>query len=210
MEKNSLTPKELEAIRHIRNALVHRGQAPSVRELQAALGYRSPRSASDILERLLDRGIVRRRGDGRLQLIHDPEEERGHARTVDVPIVGAVPCGPLLLAEENVEASVPVSVRLARLPHRYFLLRASGDSMNEAGINDGDLVLVRQQATAENGDRVVALVDGEATIKQFHRGREAVLLRPKSTNKKHKPIVLSEDFVIQGVVVSTVPRVTAE
>ena len=210
MAKNPLSPKELEAVRHIRNALMHRGQPPSVRELQAMLGYRSPRSAAEILEQLQRKRVVRRRADGKLQLIHDAEDERQHARTVDVPIVGSAPCGTPLLAEENIDSMIPVSVRLARPPHGYFLIRAVGDSMNEAGINDHDIVLVRQQVTAENGDRVVALIDGEATIKEFHRGSDVVILRPKSSNRDHKPILLTEDFQIQGVVVSAIPRLEEE
>jgi len=79
--------------------------------------------------------------------------------------------------------------------------------MNKAGINDGDLVLVRQQATASNGERVVALVDHEATIKHFHREGNIVVLRPNSTEQRHKPIILSDTFLIQGVVISTFPNV---
>ena len=77
--------------------------------------------------------------------------------------------------------------------------------MNKSGINDGDLVLVRQQTTAEEGERVVALINDEATIKHFHKDGELVVLRPNSTDKRHKPIVLSDDFMIQGVVVATLP-----
>ena len=77
--------------------------------------------------------------------------------------------------------------------------------MDEAGINDGDLVLVRQQASAENGDKVVALIDDAATVKEFHREREAVILNPRSHNTEHKPIVLTDNFIVQGVVTSVLP-----
>jgi repressor LexA len=77
--------------------------------------------------------------------------------------------------------------------------------MNEAGINSDDLVLVRQQQDADNGDRVVALVDGEATIKEFHRTPDAVALRPRSNDNRYQPIIVTEDFQIQGVIVSVVP-----
>lgn len=205
MDDKPLTQKEVEAIRHIRNSLVHNGKAPSVRELQKLLGYRSPRSAADILDRLAERGIVRRRLGGKLQLLEQPDDDQQHARTVDVPLIGSVACGVPIMAEENVEAMMPVSVRLARPPHRYFLLRAVGDSMDEAGINDNDLVLVRQQNDADNGDRVVALIDSEATVKSFCRTADAVVLTPKSANKHHRPIVLTDDFLIQGVVIATIP-----
>ena len=123
-----------------------------------------------------------------------------HAKTVNVPLVGSVPCGTPVFAEENIEGVFPVSTKLARKPHRYFLLRAIGDSMNQKGIQDGNLVLVRQQQSAENGDRVVALIDEEATIKEFHRTSNAIILRPRSTNKRHHPIILTDDFQVLGVV----------
>jgi repressor LexA len=205
MAAHMMAHRELEAVRHIRNGLAHHGRAPSVRELQKALGYRSPRSVSDILERLAERGIVRRRADGRLQLLKDIQDEPSHARTVGVPLLGAAPCGYPLLAQENCECMIPVSVNLARPPHRYFFLKAVGDSMTEAGICDGDLVLVRQQPTAETKEIVVALIDDEATIKEFHRLSGVVVLKPRSRDSRHRPIVLSEDFQIQGVVVTAIP-----
>lgn len=78
--------------------------------------------------------------------------------------------------------------------------------MTEAGIDDGDLVLVRQQQTAASGEVVVALIDDEATIKEFHRAPKVVLLRPRSGNPAHRPVVLTHDFQVQGIVVATVPK----
>lgn len=205
MENPDLTEKEIEALRHLRNALVHEGHSPSVRELSAKLGYASPRSAFLILNSLIEKGWLYRRASGSLQLRQDLPEKRSNARTVDVPLLGAVPCGAPMFAEENIEARIPVSVSLARPGGKYFLLRAHGDSMDEAGIHDGDLLLVRQQPHAENGNRVVALINDDATVKEFHRERGVVVLKPRSRNKKHKPIVLNEDFIIQGVVVSVLP-----
>jgi len=76
--------------------------------------------------------------------------------------------------------------------------------MNQAGINDGDLVLVRQQATARHGDIVVALIDDEATIKEYTSTGSAVVLKPHSSNPSHRPIILTRDFCVQGVVVTTI------
>ena len=78
--------------------------------------------------------------------------------------------------------------------------------MNQTKINDGDLVLVKQQPTANEGDKVVALIDDKATIKEFHRAQNMIILKPKSSNKKHKPIILTEDFQVQGVVIATIPN----
>jgi len=201
-----LNQKEAEAIRQIRNWIMHKGGMPSVRELMAALGYKSPHSASLIIKSLIQKGFLKKRPDGDLQLIKNPEESTSHALTINVPLVGTIACGGPILAQECIEGYIPVSVNLARPGKKYFLLKAKGDSMNRAGINNGDLVLVRQQQSAENGDLVVALIDNEATIKEFYRSKQVVILKPKSKNKKHKPIILTENFQVQGVVVTTIPN----
>ena len=207
MRNQLLSDKELEAIRQIRNSLMHRGRMPSVREMMTSLGYRSPRSASVLMKKLMSKRILRRKPNGSYQLVDNLHDDTMRAQTVDIPLVGTVACGTPVLAEENIEGMIPVSTKLAKSPHRYFLLKAEGDSMNEKGINDGDLVLVRQQLTAHNGDMIVALVDDEATIKEFYRLGDIIILKPKSTNKQHKPIVLTKDFQIQGVVVTAIPNV---
>jgi len=174
--------------------------------LAAELGFSSARSAVVIIERLIAAGYLKRReSDRMLQLLKIPDDAKDKESTVEVALVGSAACGVPLLAIENIEAMVPVSTRLARPGQKYFLLRASGDSMNEAGIQDDALVLVQQQGTAEDGQLVVALIDDEATIKELRRSRDAVVLVPRSSTKKHKPIVLRRDFRVQGVVVATLP-----
>jgi len=207
MQTTAVTNKELEAIREIRNSLMHVGRIPSMRELMSSLGYRSPRSASLIVDKLIKKGVLRRKEDGGLQFVKSLGDDTTRAQTVDVPLVGMVSCGAPMLAEENIQAKIPVSTKLAKPPHHYFLLKAKGDSMNLKGINDGDLVLVRQQTTARNGDAVVAFINDEATIKEFYSAGETVVLKPRSKNKQHQPIVLTKDFQIQGVVITAVPKV---
>ena len=202
-----ITNKELEAVREIRNSLMHAGRIPSMRELMSSLGYKSPRSASLIVDKLIKKGVLRRKEEGGLQFVKNLGDDTSRAQTVDVPLVGMVSCGVPILAEENVQAKIPVSIKLACPPHRYFLLKAKGDSMNQERINDGDLVLVRQQTTAKNGEIVVALIDDEATIKEFHTAGETVVLKPRSRNKEHKPIVLTKDFQVQGVVITAIPKI---
>lgn len=205
MKTKTLKPNESDALRRIRNRFAHHGKAPTVRELMTALGYKSPRSAALIIDSLIRKGFLKKRPDGELQLIRHEEDIVNHARTIDVPLVGTVPCGLPIFAEENIEAFFPVSVSLARPGSRYFLLRTKGDSMDDAGINDGDFVLVRQQPMADNGNLVVALIDNEATIKEFRRTKDAVILRPRSSNPNHQPIILTSDFQIQGIVVKAIP-----
>ncbi|MCK4344522.1 MAG: repressor LexA [Bacteroidales bacterium] len=198
--------KEFKAIRVIRNYLMNHGYIPSVRKLQIELGYKSPRSAAIVIENLVKKGILKKKEDGGLQLILHKSvlDSSDRAETIDVPLVGTVLCGTPIFAQENIEAYIPVSVKLAKPSNKYFLLSAKGDSMNEKGINDGDLVLVKQQQTAENGDNVVALIDDEATIKEFLHKGSTIVLQPRSTNRKHQPIILTSDFRIQGIVITSI------
>lgn len=137
----------------------------------------------------------------------ETEPETGRVKSpisipvVSVPLVGSAPCGNPLLGEENVEEYIDVPKSKIKPGFNYFILRAEGDSMNLAGINDGDLVLCRQQLKADTGDRVVALLGDNVTIKVYGPREEGVrLLQPKSSNKSHLPITPGEGDSVQGVV----------
>jgi len=205
MSEEQLSVKAREALRYIRNAIMHSGKAPSVRDLMNGMSYKSPRSATLLLSELEAAGFLERKEDGGYRMLKDLKSEYA-IQTVQVPLVGTVTCGAPILAQENIEALVQVSIALAKPGNKYFMLKAKGDSMNAAGINDGDLILVKQQPTAENGQQVVALIDDEATVKEFRYSGNLVTLLPRSSNKKHQPIILTDDLVIQGVVVATIPN----
>lgn len=196
--------KDLQAYGFIRDSIVRTGVTPSLREIGRIVGYGSPRSAQLLLERLVKKGLIKRT-NGVIHLSRRKAHKESE-KTIEVPLVGSVPCGSPNLAEQDPEALVEVSTKIARPGHLYFFLRAKGTSMNQAGINPGDLVLVRQQSTAERGDRVVALINDEATIKRFHREGNAVVLKPDSNDTSHRSIVVSEEFSIQGVVVASLPE----
>lgn len=159
-----------------------------------------------MLKRLAIRGLLRYEA-GEISMSEEASAASPH--TVDVPVVGSVACGLPSLAEQDPEGWVRVSTRMAPAGHTFYLLRARGTSMNAARIpiNPGELVLVRQQAHANPNDLVVALIDNEATIKEFSRQGQHVVLRPRSTDPEHKPIVVTDDLVIQGVVVDVIPDV---
>ena len=205
MDNIILTDKEKDAVRSMRSFLMHNGRMPSVRELMSFMKYKYPRSISLLFEQLTRKGILKRKSDGKVQLVNNNDKIGSNAQTVGVPLLGSVPCGTPNFAEENIVAVYPVSIKLARPPYKYFLLRARGDSMDKKGINDGDLVLVKQQQTAKNGDSVVALIDSESTIKEFHKTDNAIILKPQSKNDDHKAIILTRDFQVQGVVISILP-----
>lgn len=202
---DGLSIKQSEAIRHIRNWISHRGKTPSIRDLMAELGYKSPRSVQDILEQLSEKGIIKKFGSGEYQLIRDPQFDSSHIQTVNIPVIGNIAAGLPILAEENIECYVPVSISLTRTGGKYYLLRVKGDSMNAVGINEDDFVLVRQQIHANSGENIVALIDDEATIKEYHPKENVVILQPRSTNPANKPLIINRDFQIQGVVVASVP-----
>jgi repressor LexA len=196
--------RDLEGLAFIKKTVRMKGISPSLRDIMRAVGYNSSRSAALLIERLVNSGLINYE-NGRILLVRDAADFGEN--TVSVPLVGSVACGAPSLAEQQIEAEIRISTQIARPGAKHFLLRAVGDSMNEAGIIDGDLVLVRQQPTARPGDIIVALVDDEATIKYFHPERGHVVLRPKSSNPKWKPIIVSGDLRIQGVFVTVIPDV---
>ena len=207
MSEESLSIKAREALRHIRNWLMQYSRVPSVRDLMNKMEYKSPRSAVLLMEELEQSGFLEKKDDGSYRLIKDLDTVNS-TQTVSIPLVGIVTCGIPILAEQNIEAMIPVSTSLLRPGSKYFLLRAKDDSMDKAGINDGDLILVKQQPVAENGDKVIALIDDEATVKEFHRTGDVITLLPRSTNSKYQKIIVSSDFQIQGIVAATISKIT--
>jgi repressor LexA len=206
MGNENITPKEKALLNELRHHLKMKGESPSVRTLMTALGYKSPRSVTFLLDNLAEKGVIKRKENNELRIIPQKEETADSTETVSIPLVGAVACGSPIFAEENVEMTIPVSKQLAPSADQYFFLRAQGDSMDEKGINDGDYVLIKQQDAARNGELVVALIDDDATIKEYREEYGAIVLKPHSTNPEHKPIILNRDFRIQGVVVTSISK----
>lgn len=176
---------------------------PTLRSISEGLWYKTPRSAQIIVNILVDKGYLIRWVDGKIMPWR--EDTIVGSTTIEVPLIGSVACWKPIFAEENIEAKIPVSTTIARPPYKYFFLRAKGDSMNQKGINDGDLILVKEQHSANDRDIVVALIDDEATVKELREFEGYVALMPHSTNDKHKPIILHEDFLVQGIVTKSFP-----
>lgn len=128
--------------------------------------------------------------------------------TVRIPLVGSAPCGEPLLGENNIEEMIIVDKNKIKPGTKYFIVKAVGDSMNKAGINEGDLVLCRYSEKGETGDRVVALLNGEnVTIKIYDKKDGKRILLPKSTNNIHKPIIPSEGDIVQGIVQEVIKKI---
>ena len=199
-----LTKKQQEVLHYIQNYLAHQGIAPSVREIAAGLG-KSPQAVQQHIESLRAKGYLQ----------HQPSKSRAnvpmHSRVVtsrhlnEVPILGRVQAGLPLLAEENVEGTIALPHDWVRDDH-VFILRVRGDSMKDAHIVAGDMVVVRQQPHAENGEIVVARVhETEATLKRFYRRADKVVL--KAENPKYSPIeVPASDAEVIGKVIGVYRR----
>ncbi len=209
MPKDKLFQKP-EILRAIRNWLVHHGTPPTVEELRKALGVGSTRTVLRYLTWLQAEGDIERWPGARgLRLLRDPES--GGLQTVAVPLVGEIAAGAPILAEENREALLRLPKAFAPASGKYFLLRIRGNSMNLANVHgetieNGDLVLVRQQATADENSIVVALIDGEATVKRLSRGPGYFLLKPESSDGSYEPILVDNDFQIQGIVTKVIKK----
>lgn len=205
-----LEEKDKKAYSMIRNRLINGVDSPTLAEINEVLGTTSPRSAVLSLERLEKAGLIRRMPGNKIRLTSESINDNKSISTVDIPLVGTIAAGIPILAQENLEAMIPVSTAFARPGSKYFLLRVKGNSMNLAqvrgvNIDDNCIVLVRQQPSADEGEIVVALLNDVATVKVLKRARGAIILQPKSTKAIHRPIVITEDCIIQGIVVAVLP-----
>lgn len=204
---NNLDNREFKGLFFIKDSIVYKGKSPSLRAIAEHLGFKSPRSASILLKNLEEKGYIRKSPGGNIVILKGLDGKEQTDRIIEIPLVGTAPCGIPLLAEENIEAMIPVSQKIARPGGKYFLLRATGNSMNEAGIQDGDLMLIRQQPIANPGDKVIALIGDHATVKEFQPRGDKIVLMPRSSNKEIQPIILDSNFIIQGIVVDTIPNI---
>lgn len=197
---NPLTPKDQSILTFLREYIRANDESPTLEEIKTQFGYKSLTSVQRSIVSLEEAGYIRRTPQKRgIELVEVTES------TVNVPIVGTAACGRPILAVENIQGYIATDNSLLRgNKDSYFYLTAQGDSMNMAGIDDGDLVLIKTQPTAENGEKVVALIDDSATIKILQQGADYVALVPKSNNASHKPIILRENFSIQGKVIKVI------
>jgi repressor LexA len=195
-----ITEPQRRTLAAIRTATAKRGIPPTLHELADILGI-SPASVHEQITQLVNKGYVRRnpRQARSLEVVREPEQEI--AELVSVPIIGRVAAGTPFLAEENYVGELLVEARLVGRA-RCFALKVVGDSMINAGITDGDYVVVRQQQLAENGEIVVALIGDDATVKRLHFDAEGVELRPENPRMRPRRIGPDEDVRIQGKVIA--------
>ncbi len=199
-----LTDRQREVLEHIATSIRRSGIVPSVREIGAALGMRSPSTVHQHLSALERKGYIKRYGDRmRVLEVLDRTLVPNGENVAHIPLVGRVSAGVPLLAQENVEEMIPVPRRMVGWQDdNCFLLTVRGDSMINAGIYNGDLVIVRSQPAADPGDIVVALVGEEATVKRLAVEGGRPYLRAE--NAAYAPI--RDEFEIIGKVVGLMRR----
>jgi repressor LexA len=196
-----LTERQRQVLKYIRKTLEQRGFPPSVREIGRALAISSLRGVTGHLDALERKGFIKRNPTARgIQVLRTPEGiPLLDTPTIRLPLVGTIAAGTPILAERNVSDWVPVSKTLVRNNENAFLLRVRGDSMIEDHILDGDLVIVRPQPTAQNGEIVAAILENEATVKRYYLEADHVRLQP--ANAHYQPILVRRDFRIAGKVI---------
>src|SRR5919202_4286207 len=171
-----LTAKQQRVLEVIRTSLRQRGQPPTVREIGQEIGVASSCTVQRHLDALERKGFIRRNRYkyGSIELADSPIPP--FVRAVNVPILGQIAAGAPILAEQHIEDTFPLPMDVVHDTDEVFMLRVRGDSMVNAGIFDGDLVAVRQQNVASNGEIVAAMIEGEATVKRFYRDGKQVKL----------------------------------
>ncbi len=195
-----LSQKQIEILLYIKSEIQRQGYPPAVRDICKGVNLKSTSTVHGHLEKLEAKGYIRKDPTKpRAIEILDKEDDFLLARkkTVDIPIIGQVTAGLPILAVENIEDTFPVAVELVE-GHDVFFLRVKGESMVDAGILDGDLVLVQEQKNANNGDIVVALLDDTATVKRFYKEKDRVRLQPE--NQFMEPIY-ALDITVLGKVI---------
>ncbi len=195
-----LAPRQRQVLDTIATHVDQFGIPPTLREIGDALGIRSTNGVADHVKALVRKGYLERaaKGSVRARSLRLTAKATGsfHSEaTVAIPLVGQVAAGQPVLAQENYDGALRVDATLVPQGSVVFGLKVRGDSMIEDGILDGDIVFVRQQETARNGDTVVALVDTDATVKRFYRERGRVRLEP--ANREMASILVHPDQEIR-------------
>lgn len=202
MSEGNLNLQEQRVLDYIKDQIRDTGYPPSVREICAALGFKSTSSAHQYIWRLAEKGYISKK-DLKTRAIRIV----GSESTIALPIVGKVAAGEPILAQENVEDYFSIGESFFSrdsLQNDNFILRVQGESMINVGINNGDFIIVSKQNTARNGQIVVAMIEGNATVKTFYKERDYIRLQPE--NDTMEPII-ARNVEILGKVVGLFRRI---
>jgi len=194
-----LTERQQEVLEIIRRYLMKNGQSPTVREIARELRVRSTCTVHKHLAALEKKGFITKIKYGYRSIELPGEYSPKQTKFTPVPLLGRVAAGQPLLAAENIDGFLPIPADMAQ-GEGLFALKVRGDSMRDAGIFDGDIIVAHQQSTADNGDIVVALLDEEATVKRFFREPDHVRLEPE--NPEYAPIITPAVQILGKVALS--------
>lgn len=198
MGSGKISPKQQEILDYIKSQILERGFPPAVRDICDAVHLKSTSSVHSHLETLEKNGFIRRDPTKpRAIEILDDSFNFTRREMVNVPMIGRVAAGEPILAEQNIENYFPIPIEF--MPNNQtFMLKVKGESMINAGIFDGDLVLVEQCQTARNGEMVVALIEDGATVKTFYKEKDAIRLQPE--NDSMDPIIVTDVKILGKVI----------
>lgn len=208
LKKSSITPKQKEVYHYIRDYFSRHGSAPTQREIKEYFGLKSFGSVQRYIKYLVDAGYLEGDWNARRGLRPTEEEEQIHKKskeqyTLEVPLLGRIAAGGPIPAIEYLHDMVSVPLQMIKKGKEYFALNVVGESMIEDGILNGDIVICEKQSSANNGDTVVALIDGNATLKRFYKSSLGIELRP--ANSTMKPILLTDGpLIILGAMVGLI------
>ena len=202
--KSKSPEKQQKIYEFVNKFTMEKGYPPSVREICSAVGFKSTSTVHAYLGKLEEEGYIKKDATKprALKIMDDSAKNlEGYIADTEienVPIIGKVTAGQPILAVESIEDTFPIPVDYLH-NSTAFMLKVKGESMIEAGILDGDLLLIRQQESAKNGDMVVALIEDEATVKTYYKENDYVRLQPE--NASMEPIIIHENLSILGVVI---------
>ena len=197
-DERGLTPKQLEIMQFIKKEILAKGYPPTVRDICEAVGLKSTSTVHAHLERLEVLGLIRRdpTKPRAIELVDD-EFSVIRREMVNVPVIGNVAAGQPLLAVENISNYFPIPTEY--MPNNQtFMLKVKGESMINAGIFSGDLILIEQSTNVKNGDIIVALIDDSATVKTFYKEKDHIRLQPE--NDSMEPIIVDDCTVLGKVI----------
>lgn len=192
-----LKDKQSEIYKYLKNYTETKGYPPSVREICEAVSLSSTSTVHGHLKRLEKKGLIKR-DPSKPRALEIMELNKPKREMINIPIIGKVTAGIPILATENIEDSFPLPLDYIKHNKDLFMLRVSGNSMINIGINDGDLAIIEKADSAINGDIVVALIENEATIKRFFKEKDHIRLQPE--NDALSPIIVSDCSVLGKLV----------
>lgn len=196
MEKK-ITKRQEDVLNYIKIYIVEHGYPPATREIGAALGLSSPATVHTHLKKLEDAGCIKKTNSKfrTIEILVENEYEKKDEDIVKVPLLGKITCGNPIEAIETPDEWFAIPASLIPAKETVFTLKASGDSMINVGIYDGDIVIVQKQKVARNGDIVVAMtLDNEVTLKTFYKENGHIRLQPE--NDTMEPIILDNCYIL--------------